>query len=170
MGRKSLALLGVLLLASPMALGKPPKTPPPPPPPAVVEPKVPTEEEFSEALAEFTRNIASGNKEAALDALVAVLNEPTKAPFHGAAYASMGTVLSNMDYPYAAMIAMGNGIRADAARNGKSVKPALELGDKLSDTAYLEQVFADNVGLEVDAATRSTLAYLAARGSYYDGN
>lgn len=173
MGRARIALvcMGVLMLASPLALGKPPKTPPaPPPPPAAVEPKVPTEEEFSAALADFTRNIASGNKEAALDALVAVLNDPEKAPFHGAAYASMGTVLSNMDYPYAAMLAMGKGIQADATRNGKSVKPVLELGEKLSDSAYLEQVFAKNVGLDVDAATRSKLAYLAARGSYYDGN
>ncbi|MCB9764286.1 MAG: hypothetical protein H6739_31225 [Alphaproteobacteria bacterium] len=169
-----LRLLGLGALA--FALGVPtapqagPRGKKPPEPVEAVEDAPPTDEEVAEALTDFTTAITSGNKEAAMDALVAIARDPEKERFHGAAYASMGGVLATMDYPYASLVAYGHGIRLDPARSAQGVAPSLALAEKVSDTAYLEQVFSANIGLEVDAATRSRLAYMAARGSYLQGN
>ncbi|MCB9792639.1 MAG: hypothetical protein H6741_07900 [Alphaproteobacteria bacterium] len=138
--------------------------------PAEEEAEAPTDEEFAEAFSEFTAAVAKGDKEAALNILVVMIKDPEKAPFHGQAYLSMGGVLSSMDYSYAALLAYTKGIETDPERAAGSVQAALDLADKVHDTALLEQVFAANVGLNVDAATRSHLAYLAARGSYAQGN
>ena len=47
---------------------------------------------------------------------------------------------------------------------------AIALADKVGDTALLEKVFAANVGLDVDDATRSRMAYLAAREAHAKNN
>jgi tetratricopeptide (TPR) repeat protein len=44
------------------------------------------------------------------------------------------------------------------------------LADKVGDQAILEPVFANNLDLDVDNATRSRMAYLAARENHREGN
>lgn len=124
----------------------------------------------SEALEGFTTAITSGDQDGALNALVLTLEDEAFAPCHGLAYASMGGLLESREMPYAALLAHGEAIKLNAQGASEAVPRALDLADLVNDPAYLEEVFAANVGLDVDDATRSHLAYLAARGHYAQGN
>ncbi|HJN75744.1 MAG TPA: hypothetical protein QGF58_17580 [Myxococcota bacterium] len=129
-----------------------------------------TEEERVEAFTPFTEAVVQGDTNTALDALVEILDDDEQVHFHGLAYGSMGGLLESKELPYAALAAWSKGIELDPDNNGSSVKPALAVAEKVGDTAFLEKVFATNVGLDVDKETRGRLAYLAARGSYDQGN
>lgn len=129
-----------------------------------------TEEERTEAFSPFTEAVVAGDTNGALDALVVILDDDEQAHFHGMAYGSMGGLLQSKELPYSALAAWSKGIELDPDNNGSSVKPAMAIAEKVGDTAFLEELFATNVGLDVDAETRGSMAYLAARGSYIQGN
>ncbi len=124
----------------------------------------------SEALEGFTTAVTGGDEDGALNALVETLENDEWSPCHGIAYASMGGLLERREMPYAALLAHGEAIKLNADGASDAVPRALELAEKVNDPAYLEEVFAANVGLDVDDETRSHLAYLAARGHYAQGN
>jgi len=129
-----------------------------------------TDEERVEAFTPFTEAVVAGDTNGALDALVVILDDEEQVHFHGIAYGSMGGLLESKELQYAALAAWAKGIELDPDNNGSSVKPALQVAEEVGDIAFLEKVFASNVGLDVDAETRGRLAYLAARGSYAQGN
>ena len=58
---------------------------------------------------------------------------------------------------------------ADPEGVGSEAGKAVDLADKVGDQAVLEPVFAKNLGLDVDDATRSRMAYLAARENHRAG-
>ena len=136
----------------------------------VVEEAPYTDEERAEVFQAFTDAITKSDEGAALEALADIVEDPEKEAFHGMAYASMGALLRKREYPYGALAVWAKAIELDPDNSGQVVKPALEVADEIGDTAFLEQVFAANVGLDVDAAERARLAYLAARGAYAKGS
>lgn len=171
-----LALVGLPLLGllqGDSLAGPPKKDPPKPPTPTASAPRDPaslTDKEIAKALEPFTTAIASGDKNAAMDALLALLNDPAQSLYHGLAWARYADLLRTLDLPYAATLASGQAILLDPTHSVDQVKPALEAAAKLHDTSYLEEVFSTNVGLDVDAQTRGELAYLGARGAWYGGH
>jgi len=72
--------------------------------------------------------------------------------------------------PYASLIAYERALATDAMAVSSVAEDAIRLADKVGDTALLETVFSANVGLDVDEATRSRMAYLAAREAHHQGN
>lgn len=129
-----------------------------------------TEEERIEAFQPFTEAVTQGDTNAALEALVTIIDDPEQVAFHGMAYSSMGGLLESKELPYAALAAWAKGLQLDPDNTASGVKPALAVAERVHDSAFLEAVFAENVGLDVDDETRGRLAYLAARGSYQKGN
>jgi tetratricopeptide (TPR) repeat protein len=111
-----------------------------------------------------------GRKAKAADLLVEIVENPANDKFHAEAWARLGGVLRELDLPYAALLAYEKALAKDPVLVSDSAKLAIELGEKVGDTGVLEKVFAANVGLEVDPATRSRMAYLAARESVHSGN
>ena len=111
-----------------------------------------------------------GQKTKAADALMVVVDDASKAEFHAEAYARLGAILEELDLPYGALVAYEKALEANAAGVSSVVKKAIKLADTVGDTALLEPVFAANVGLDVDAATRSRMAYLAARDAHRQSN
>jgi tetratricopeptide (TPR) repeat protein len=167
---------GLLLLAlsfSAAWAGGPKKgggTPATPPPAAPVDPVAAlTEEDINKALEPYFQAAMKGDRDAALDALIVLLDDPAQSVYHGVAYARLADSVRDLEQPYAALIAAGQAISLDPTRGAGQVKPSLKIAAEVHDLAYLEGVFAKNVGLDVDAETRTELAWLAARGAYADG-
>ena len=110
-----------------------------------------------------------GNQTGAADALIAVIEDPNWAMFEGEAHARLAVQLNKLDLPYAALLAYAKAMAADPEGVGSEAGKAVDLADKVGDQAVLEPVFAKNLGLDVDDATRSRMAYLAARENHRAG-
>jgi tetratricopeptide (TPR) repeat protein len=114
--------------------------------------------------------LSQGRKTVAADLLLEIIEDPEQTTSHAEAHARMGNVLMELDLPYSALIALEGALDLDPVAVSASAKDAIILADKVGDTALLEDVFAKNVGLAVDAATRSRMAYLAAREAHRTAN
>jgi tetratricopeptide (TPR) repeat protein len=123
-----------------------------------------------EAMTDFQGLVAGGNVSGAMDALVTLINDPEQSAYHGVAWANLGRMLNNEGYPYAATLAMAEGVLLDPDHTSDVVPALVSGGRDVGDTALLEETFAKNVGLDVDAELRSEIGYLAARGNYVQGN
>lgn len=137
---------------------------------SVPPPTLPSFEERQAAFGQIDELLKTGQSARAADALVALVEDPSKSVFYAEAYARLGAVLEDLDLPYGALVAYQRALGADAVAVSSVAKNAIALGDKVGDTALLEPVFASNVGLDVDADTRSRMAYLAAREAHHQGN
>lgn len=133
-------------------------------------PALPSMAERTEAFGQIDEMMKSGQSARAADGLVALVEDPSKAMFHAEAYARLGGVLTDLDLPYGALIAYEHALATDPVAVSSVAKDAIALGDSVGDIALLEPVFGANVGLDVDAATRSRMAYLAAREAHHQGN
>lgn len=133
-------------------------------------PTLPTLEERTAAFGQIDEMLKTGQSARAADGLVALVDDPSKAVFHAEAYARLGGVLVDLDLPYGALVAWQRALGTDPVAVSSVAKDAIALGDKVGDTALLEPVFAANVGIDVDAATRSRMAYLAAREAHHNDN
>lgn len=131
---------------------------------------MPSMEERTAAFGEIDAAYKEGRKTQVADLLMDLVRNPEHEAFHPEGYARLGGVLEELDLPYAALVAYERALTTDAGAVSSVAKKAIELGDKVGDTALLESVFAANVGLDVDAATRSRMAYLAAREAHHNGN
>ena len=131
---------------------------------------VPTMDERNEAFEQVNTAMVSGNKAAAADELIALTENPDWPVFHAEAYARLAVLLNQMDLPYSALAAYTKALELDPEGVSSEVQKAVALADKVGDQAILEPVFASNIGLSVDDATRSRMAYLAARENQRRGN
>jgi hypothetical protein len=127
-------------------------------------------EERNEAFEDANTLAMDGNMAGSADAVMAVIDNPEWDMFDGEAHARLATMLKNFDLPYAALVAYTKALEADPEGVGSEANKAVELADLVGDQAILEPVFANNLGLDVDDATRSRMAYLAARENHRSGN
>ncbi len=112
----------------------------------------------------------TGRKKEAADKLVVVAEDPANEIFHAEAFARLGAILKELELPYSALLAYAKALEASPQAVASEVKKMIELGDVVGDTALLEPLLAQNVGLSVDKDTQSRMAYLAARGANRVGN
>lgn len=131
---------------------------------------VPSMEERTAAFGQIDELLKSGQSARAADALMVLIADPSKAIFHAEGYARLGGVLTDLDLNYGALVAYEKALSLDAPAVSSAVKEAIRLADRVGDTALLEPAFGANVGLDVDAETRSRMAYLAAREAHRKGN
>lgn len=143
---------------------------PPPATPAPETAAMPTMEERTAVFAAVDEAFAAGRKGEVADLLVEIVDKPeVHNQLRAEAYARLGKVLASFDLPYSALVAYQKALETDAPLTQDSAALAIELADKVGDTALLENVFADNLGLNVSAQTRSRMAYLAAREAHARG-
>ena len=110
-----------------------------------------------------------GRKAEVADLLVEIAQKPEHAAYHAEAWSRLGATLEALDLPFSALLAYERALSTDAPLVADAAAKAITLADKVGDTAVLEAVFAKNLGLEVEAATRSRMAYLAAREATHRG-
>lgn len=147
-----------LLLAA--ALAKPP---PPPPPPEPVAPPVLDDGQRAQFFLAWAQALAAGNKPAAGQALVDLIDNPMNAQVHGEAFVHLGELYEQLGLPLAAIGAYGRGIALDPQRGAKVAGKALALTEQVGETGYLAEALGNNVGLQVDPAVRNELSLVAAR-------
>lgn len=130
---------------------------------------MPSMEERTAAFGEIDEAVKASDQARAADLLLALTQDPAHEAFHAEAWARLGSTLEALGYPYAALHAYARGLEVDADMVSSVAAPALKLADDLGDTALLQPVFAGNVGIDVDDATRGRVAYLAARQAHAEG-
>ena len=131
---------------------------------------LPSMQERQAAFGEIDEAIKAGQAAQAADMLLALTQDPAHVAFHAEAWARLGAFIEKQGYPYAALSAYAQALSTDADMVSSVAKDALRLADQVGDTALLEPVFAKNVGIDVDPATRGRVAYLAARRAHAEGS
>ena len=150
-------LATVALAGTPVTAKPPPQAPPPPPAPTMSDAKK------KELFKPYDDAMASGQKAAAADALLPILDDPADAPIQGEAWIKFGDLLVSFDMQYSALIAYTHAIDVDAKTAAPKIGTAMDLADKEGDTSILGPVLAKNVGLDVEKDVRSRMAIMAAR-------
>lgn len=168
-------LAALLALCLPLGAdaAKPKPAPTPAPAPAAAKPTA-DEKARAAAFADYEAQLATGQKSRAADALVALIDDPARSPFHAEAAAKLGDLLRELDLPYAALMAYVKAFElADDLSTPEvstRVSYAMELADKVGDVAVLEAPFSKNMGLARTDDQRGEMAYLAARESMRRGS
>ncbi len=129
----------------------------------------PTDAEWAAAFEEFDIAMARGNSTLGADALVAMLEDPEKEIFHPEALHNLGDVLLALELPYGALNAYAKALSAGENAPVPAVNKALTVANELGDLALLEPIFGSNVGLNVSGEARASMAWLAARQNFRQG-
>jgi tetratricopeptide (TPR) repeat protein len=161
--------LGLLLPGVTPVLAAPDKPAGEPMPGEPEPPPELTDEEKAELFAPYEEAMATGQKAAAADSLLPILDDPEKGAAHGEAWVKLGELYRGFDMDYSALIAYAAAISVDPAVGATRVGEAIDLAEELGDTRLLAPILAKNVGLDVDLETRSRMAYLAARHNVQEG-
>lgn len=172
---RRLSVLVALALLSGPAQGRPAKPDPAPAPASTAPaPALPDPKAHDEAFATYQSELASGQKARAADALVELLDDPARAPFHGEAAMRLGDLFAELSLPYAALIAYTRAFELSDDTNtpliGERVPKAIALADEVGDLAILERPFSRNLGLARNDDVRGRMAYLAAREATRNGS
>jgi tetratricopeptide (TPR) repeat protein len=145
-------------------------------PPTAAEPVELTKKEVKvreKAFATYDSELASGSKTRAADALVAIVDDPALAEFHGEAYAKLGDILAELDLKYSALCAYEQAFETATDTNVDDVSlrvpKAIEIAHKVGDVAILQKPFAANLGLARTDDVRGEMAYLAAKETIRSG-
>ena len=117
------------------------------------------------ALAGPAAALGAGNLQQAGDQLMAILDDPTKQPIHGAAWAMLAGLYESKGLLVPAVEAWAKAIELDPTGNGPKLQQAADLADKVGDAGGLAPVLGNNLGLAVDGAARNHLAEIA--GTYH---
>lgn len=162
-------LLGLLALAPAVAWAAKPTPPAAPPAGPPAAPVVKPEQEAA-AFKPYDDAMASGQKTAAADALLPVLDDPALQAIHGKAWAKLGDLLVSFDMKYSALLAFTKAIESDPTGVGPTkVKQAIELAEQMGDARALGPVLAQNLGIATEPETRSKVAFYAGRQLFQDG-
>lgn len=132
--------------------------------------KEPTDAEWAEAFEPYDIAMARGNATQAADALVELIQGEDKEAFRPEALHNLGDLLLELDLPYGALSAYAEALSAGEKAPIPAVNKAIKVAESLGDLAILEPIFGQNVGLEVSGEARASMAWLAARQNFRDGN
>lgn len=164
MKRTSTAIaLTLSLLLGGMAWAKPPPKPAPAPA-APAAPAGPTALTPEQRAAAFAVVDAAQDPSAKADALLAILDDPSKASARGEAWARLGVILDQADLDAAALHAWAKAIEADPSSMTPLIGTALEIAERIGDEGEIGAALANaTTGMAVDAATRSRIAEVGGR-------
>jgi tetratricopeptide (TPR) repeat protein len=129
-------------------------------------PAAPVDPGDSARAAEFTlwaTALGSGNRQAAMDALIAIVEDPTKEFVAGEAWGHLGEAYASEGYPLAAIGAIGRGMALDPVHTGPMAGKALALIGETRESGFVGEALSRNVGYQVDPKLRNELAITAAR-------
>ena len=131
------------------------------------------EHSFEERMDVFQNVFAEmekGNKTGAAEQLVVLINNPEQEYYHVEALSQLAGIFEELSLPYSALLTYQKALSLEADRIPSAVGRSISLADQLGDGQVLEAIFASNVGIQVDADTKSRMAYLAAREAFQRGD
>ena len=127
-------------------------------------------EERMEVFQEVFANLEKGNKTGAAEQLLVIINNEEYQYYHVEAYSQLAGIFEELALPYSALLTYQKALSLEASRIPSAVGKSIALADQLGDGEVLEEIFASNVGIEVDADTKSRMSYLAAREAFQRGD
>ncbi len=127
-------------------------------------------EERMEVFQDVFANLEQGNKTGAAEQLLVIINNEDQEYYHVEAYSQLAGIFEELSLPYSALLTYQKALSLEAARIPSAVGKSISLADQLGDGQVLEEIFATNVGIELDAAVKSRMAYLAAREAFQRGD
>ncbi len=152
--------LALLLAGSSWA--KPPPKPEPPPAPAA--PTGPTALTPEQRAAAFSVVDAAQDPSVKADALLAILDDPSKASARAEAWARLGVILDQAGLDAAALHAWAEAVKADPSSMTPLIGTALDLAEKIGDEGEIGAALANaTTGMAVDGPTRSRIAEVGGR-------
>ncbi|MEL6347425.1 MAG: hypothetical protein AAFV53_30195 [Myxococcota bacterium] len=147
------------LAASPSFARRPPTDPAPP-----------TIEEREAVFGDVDEILKSGEKKEAASGLVQIAeDEGVRVALRAEAYARLAGLLKDLNFPYAGLIAASKALRLDAEHVSSTSELVLELSRTTGDIELAEDLFAENVGIQVNDEIRGTIALMAARSAHRRG-
>lgn len=129
-----------------------------------------TFEERMEVFREVFAHLEKGNKTGAAEQLLVIVNDEEQEYYHVEAYSQLAGIFEELSLPYSSLLTYQKALSLDATRIPSAVEKSISLADQLGDGQVLEEIFASNVGIEVDAEIKSRMAYLAAREAFQRGD
>ncbi|MEZ4236139.1 MAG: tetratricopeptide repeat protein [Myxococcota bacterium] len=122
-----------------------------------------SDDQRASAFTGWATAMASGNRESAAQALIAILDDPSLQPVHGEAWGHLGEYYAQLGLKLAAVGAMGRGMALDPVHADKFAAQALQLVDEIDESGLVGEAVGKNVGIRVDGEARNLLAVTAAR-------
>jgi tetratricopeptide (TPR) repeat protein len=122
-----------------------------------------TDDQRAAAFTGWATAAATGKRDEAAQALIAILDDPALAPVHGEAWGHLGEYYAQLELQLAAVGALGRGMALDPAHAGQFASQALTLVDEIDESGLVGQAVGSNVGLQVPDDQRNLLAVTAAR-------
>jgi tetratricopeptide (TPR) repeat protein len=111
----------------------------------------------------YTTAMTAGQRGTAADALLLLLDDPAQVGLHAEAWVKLGGLMEEYNLHTAALHCYAEAAMVDIAVASPIVTRAIELAEQLGDESRIGLVFADNLGADVDADTRSKMALMASR-------
>jgi len=110
--------------------------------------------------------IARGDRQAAADALWAILDDPKASAQHAQAWAKLGTTLSELDFPYAALMAWSKAAELDATAVAGELPKAADAAVRVGD----ERKLSSSLPKLPEGASSPVLALAVARYQFQEGH
>lgn len=126
--------------------------------------------ERAKAFTPWAMALAAGDKAAAADALVALIEDPGKSAVHGEAWGHLGEMYGDLGLQLSAIGAYGKAMALDPAHAEPFTPKALELVEKTHEGGLVAQALATNLALVVPQDQKNNVAILAARYHLEAGN
>jgi tetratricopeptide (TPR) repeat protein len=123
----------------------------------------PTPAAPDERVATFAAIDAASDAGLKADLLLALSEDPNKAPLHAEALARLGVLYDQAELDIAAQAAWARAIALDPAAMGPLVGLAIDGAEKLGDEGPLGEALAKAPGFAVDPVTRGRIAEIAGR-------
>jgi len=104
-----------------------------------------------------------GNKAAAGNALIAIIDDEAQLADHGKAYRRLGAIYQEYQLGYSALLAYGKAVEADPAGSSGSITVMLDLAKEVGDEQLVGDLLGSTADLDIDAKTAQRVAVPLAR-------
>jgi tetratricopeptide (TPR) repeat protein len=117
----------------------------------------------AKAFTPWAMALAAGDRAAAADALVALIDDPTKSSVHGEAWGHLGEMYAELGLDLAAIGAFGRALALDPAHSSPFTPKALALVEKTREPGLVAEALANNLAIQVPPEQKNAATVLAAR-------
>ncbi len=139
--------------------------------PAFAQNPVPASVQVTSDFSAYDAAMSAGKRGEAADTLLAIIDDPEQIELQAEAWAKLADILHKYEMDVAALYAWTKSIESDPSKATEFLSLAMDVAEKVGDDGQIAPVLGQNLGVpNLDAETRSRMAYLAARWNLRQGN
>lgn len=122
-----------------------------------------SDSERAKAFTPWAMALAAGDKAAAADALLALVDDPAKAAVHGEAWGHLGEMYAELGLELAATGAFGKALSLDPGRGNMFADKALALVEKTREGGLVAEALGTQLSIQIPPEKKNAAAVLGAR-------